>query len=171
MRKVKLIVLLIVFMSMNAVNAQVAPKGKKKLEVKEKYKGEYMQKVFKGDISSNVLNAMKNRIPKKLKKYGFNDITITEVGKVLVPTSISTKLSRIAGGNKEVGKAQLKLAKTTEGAVNAVDKMFTKDIDGDWKFQVNLINNETKENYKIRLNLSYKPLYIIKESSEVVNYR
>ncbi len=171
MKKIKLIMLLIGVLSFGSIQAQVAPKGKKTLEVKEKYTGEYMQKVFKGDISNGVLSAMRKRIPKKLKKYGFNDVTITEVGKVLVPVSVTTKLGRIAGGNKEVGKAQLKLAKTSGSVENAVDKMFTENVDGDWKFQVNLIDNETKIKYKIRLNLSYKPIYIIKESSEIVNYR
>lgn len=171
MKKIRLVLLVLAVLLASNVRAQTPPKGKKNLKVKESYKGEYMQKVFEGDLSKVVLKAMRKRIPKKLRKYGFEDITITDIGKVLVPVSFTTKLGKIAGGNKEVGRAQLELAKTSGEIKNAVNKMYQKDIDGDWKFQVNIIDNLTNEVYKIRLNLSYNPKYIIKESDEVVNFR
>ncbi|MGG6229362.1 hypothetical protein [Tenacibaculum sp. SDUM215027] len=171
MKKIKLIITGVTLLLTFSIKAQEAPKGKKSLEVKESFKGEYMQEVNQGDLSSVVLGAMKKRLPKKLRKYGFEDITITEVGKVFVPKSISTKLGELVGGNKALGRAQLEVANTSGEINNAVNRMYTKDVDGDWKFQVNIIDNRTNSIYKIRLSLTYNPKYIIKESKEVINYR
>ncbi len=168
----KIITLLSVFLLANINYSQVAPtSGKKTLEVKETYKGEYMQKVTNGGLSSVVISAMKKRIPKKLKKYGFNDITITEVGKVNTPVSKATKMSNLAGGNEGAGKAQLQVAKTSNQINAAVDRIYTEESDNDWKFQVNFIDNETKEEFKVRLNMSYNPKYIIKKTDTIINLR
>ncbi|GFD83819.1 hypothetical protein KUL118_66810 [Tenacibaculum sp. KUL118] len=171
MKKIKVVMLVVVLLLSFNVNAQKAPVGKKTLEVKESYKGEYMQNVTSGDLSNAVLKAMKKRVPKKLKKYGFENITITEIGKVLKPVSITSKMGAIVGGNKELGRAQLEVAKTKGQIESAVDKMYSKDVDNDWKFQVNLIDNKTNKIYKIRLSLGYNPKYIIKESKELINFR
>lgn len=152
--------------------AQTAPKGKKTLEVKENYEGEYMQEVTKGDLSKVVIDAMTNRVPKKLKKYGFEDITILKIGKVKTPISLATKMSNSVGGNKGAGKAQLELAKTSGEIERAVDKMYTEETDIDWKFQVNFTDNKTGKEFRVRLStMSYAPKYIIKESATEVNLR
>ena len=152
--------------------AQTAPKGKKSLKVKENYEGEYMQKVTQGELSKVVIDALTNRVPKKLKKYGFEDITIIEIGQVKTPTSFATKMSNAAGGNRAAGKAQLEFAETQGEIERAVDKMNEKDTDIDWKFQVNFTDNKTGKEFKIRLStMSYAPKYIIKESTTDVNLR
>ncbi|MBL4745872.1 MAG: hypothetical protein JKY08_05850 [Flavobacteriaceae bacterium] len=154
--------------------AQTAPKGKKTLDVKENYAGEYTQEVTTGGLATVVVNALKKRVPKKLKKYGFEDITILKVGKVKVPTSLATKMSKAVGGNKAVGEAQLVLANTSSEIKRAVDKIYETETetDIDWKFQVNFIDNQTGKEFRIRLSsMSYAPKYIIRESTTEVNLR
>lgn len=112
--------LLIFFLSSVSLYSQSAPKGDKVLNIEEKYEGEYLENVTDKNLSPAVINALNKRVPSKLKKYGFNDITIEEIGKVEYSSSS--------------------------------------------KFQVNLTDNQTGEYYKIRLNMSYNPTYIIKES-------
>ncbi len=155
------------------VNAQEAPtSGKKVLDVKESYEGEYMQNVTKGDLSTPVMNALKKRVPKKLKKYGFEEIKIIKIGKVKSPISVATKMSDAVGGNRGAGKAQLQTAKTTSQIEAAVDKMYAEDVDNDWKLQVNFIDVKTQKEYRVRLNLmSYNPKYIIKESDVIIDLR
>ena len=131
-----------------------------------------MQEVTNGDLSKVVINAMKKRVPNKLKKYGFEDVTILKIGKVKTPISLATKMSDAVGGNKGVGKAQLELAKTPGEIERAVDKMYTEDTDIDWKFQVNFNDNKTGKEFRVRLSgMSYAPKYIIKESTTEVNLR
>ncbi len=163
--------IVVLFLTFNLL-AQVAPKGEKTLEVKEKYDGEYTQEVTKGGLSSVVLKALKKRVPKKLKKYGFESITILKIGKVKTPVSLATKMSNAVGGNRSVGEAQLELAKTSGEIKRAVDKMYTEDSDIDWKFQVNFTDNKTGKEFRVRLSsMSYKPKYIIKESAVEINFR
>lgn len=170
MKSLKLILFFLTLTPLTSFS-QIAPKGKKTLQVTEKYKGEYMQRVFQSKhLSNNVINVMKKRLPKKLQKYGFNDITITEVGQVLVPISTTTKMGNLVS-NKSIGQAQLQQAKTVGQIERAVDKMYEEEIDGDWKFQVNILDNITNKVFKIRLSLTYKPKYIIKESDDVIDYR
>ncbi|MBO6881446.1 hypothetical protein [Winogradskyella sp.] len=171
MKKINVLLILLATITIN-LSAQEAPtSGKKILDVKESHEGEYMQKVTKGDLSTNVVNALKKRLPKKLKKYGFEDITITEVGKVLTPVSTATKMSKSVGGNKGAGDAQLQEAETSSEIKTAVDKKYKENVDNDWKFQVNFIDNTTKKEFKVRLSLSYNPQYIIKESELIVDLR
>lgn len=164
---------LLLLTSIIYVNAQEAPTtGKKVLEVKEIYEGEYMQKVTKGDLSNTVINALKKRVPSKLKKYGFEDIKIIEIGKVKTPVSLASKMSNAAGGNEAVGKSQLELAKTSTEINSAVNKIHEEDYDIDWKFQVNFIDINTNKEYKVRLNqISYNPKYIIKENKIIIDLR
>ena len=79
--------------------------------MKEKHEGEYLQTVIQGGISDVVINAMRNRMPKKLLKYGFTDITIIEVGKVPVPEGWATKLGSLVS-NKSLGKSMMETATT-----------------------------------------------------------
>jgi hypothetical protein len=167
MNKLKKIVMLLVLSQSFSLTAQIAPTtGEKVLEVKESHAGEYLQTVNRKDISDVVIKAITERVPKKLAKYGFTDITVTEVGKVPVPEGWATKMGQITS-NKSVGQSMLGQAKTYNEMVIAVDKMYQpEDTDGvDWKFQVNIIDNVTKEVFKIRINMmSYNPQYIIKQS-------
>ncbi|MCA0931752.1 hypothetical protein LCM02_04760 [Lutimonas saemankumensis] len=158
----KSVLLLICFLAVasNSITAQEAPVGKKTLKVEEKFPGEYLQEVSKDGLSSNVIDAMKSRLPKKLEKFGFTDITITEVGQVPVPKSIATKMGNTAGNT---GRAELEVAQTYGEIERAVDKMYQEPVDIDWKFQVNFIDNNSGNTFKVRLNLSYNPQYIISE--------
>lgn len=115
----KKLLLIFLLASTITIYSQTPPKGSKELKVEEKIEGEYSLNVTDKGLSPAILTALNKRVPGKLKKYGFNDIKIEEIGKI-------------------------------ENSSNT-------------KFQVNLINNETGEYYKIRLNMSYSPIYIIKE--------
>ncbi|WP_010523154.1 hypothetical protein [Aquimarina agarivorans] len=84
----KIITLLTSLLFVNSIYSQIAPTtGKKILEVKESYDGEYFEKVKQGDLPSTTIEAMKKKFPKTFIKYGFTDITIKEVGKVDFPST------------------------------------------------------------------------------------
>lgn len=108
--------------------SQIAPTGGKKvLEVKETYEGEYQKQVTKADIHPNVLVSMKKNVIKKSAKFGFTDITIEEVGQVSYPSSSTSS-------------------------------------ENNFKFQANIIDNSTKNKYKLRISImGHAPKYIIKE--------
>ena len=166
------ITILALILTLNLPAQEVPTSGKKMIEVKESHQGEYLQAVNNEGISKVVINAIKNRMPKKLSKYGFNDITINEIGKVPVPEGWASKLGNLTS-NKSVGQSMLKTATTYNEISAAVEKMYEpEDTDNvDWKFQVNFIDNTTKKKYKLRINMmTYKPLYIIKKSDLVKDY-
>jgi hypothetical protein len=170
MKNSKKIITLLLLALTFSMSAQVAPTtGEKVLEVKESHEGEYLQKISQQGFSDVVIKALTERVPKKLIKYGFTDISIIEVGQVPVPEGWATKLGSLTS-NKSVGKGMLQQAKTYSEIEAAVNKMYQpEDTDGvDWKFQVNFIDNISKEEFKIRINMmSYNPLYIIKKSDLV----
>jgi hypothetical protein len=149
------------------LTAQVAPTtGRKVLEVKEDHEGEYLQTVNQSGFSDVVIKAMKKRLPKKLSKFGFTNISIIEVGQVPVPEGWATKLGKL-NSNKSTGEAMMLSATTYSQMTAAVNKMYEpEDTDGvDWRFQVNFMDNISDKMFKVRINMMwYKPLYIIKES-------
>ena len=171
MKKLKGIITIFASVLTFTVSAQVAPvTGEKALDVKESYSGEYLQTVSKGNLSEVVVKAITERVPKKLAKYGFSDITITEVGQVPSPENWTNKLAKVSGltTNRAKGEAMLTTAKTHSEITAAINKMYEPDNnEGNWKFQVNFIDNISKNTYKIRINIMYNPLYIIKESDLV----
>jgi hypothetical protein len=173
MRRSKTIITLLAFSLSITLSAQVAPRtGEKVLEVKESYEGEFLQTVNQGNLSETVVKAIKERIPKKLDKYGFSNITILEVGQVPSPENWTNKLAKSSGltTNRAKGENMLKLATTLTEITAAINKMYEPDAnEGNWKFQVNFIDNITKETYKVRINMMYNPLYIIKESDLIKN--
>lgn len=170
MKNSKKIITILLLALTFSMTAQVAPTtGEKVLEVKESHEGEYLQKISQQGFSPVVIKALTERLPKKLIKYGFTDISIIEVGKVPVPEGWATKLGSLTS-NKSVGQGMLQQAKTYSEIEAAVNKMYQpEDTDGvDWKFQVNFIDNISKEEFKIRINMmTYSPLYIIKTSDLV----
>jgi hypothetical protein len=166
----KIITTLTLLIAFN-INAQEVPtSGKKIITVKESHIGEYLQTLIKTLPQATVEN-FKTIVTKKLKKYGFTDITITGVGEVSVPEGWATKLGKLAGNNRSIGEAQLRIAKTTAEITAAVNKMYqTDDNDGvDKKFQVNFINNKTGKPFKLRVSGFRTPKYIIKESDLIDN--
>lgn len=173
MRNLTGLIVTLAFISTFDLNAQIAPTtGEKVLEVKETYLGEYLQTIDTTFFSTAVVKAIKERVPKKLTKYGFTDIKILKVGRVNAPTSTATKLSNLAGGNKEVGKAMLSQAKTYSEIVRAIDKMYAPENDIDWKMQVIILDNLTGKEFKIKIaGMTYAPQYIIKESDLVLDLR
>lgn len=173
MRKLKRIIATLVLLSTFSLTAQIAPTtGEKVLEVKESYEGEYLQSIDTTSFAPAVVNAIKERVPKKLIKYGFTNITILKVGKVKAPISTATKMSNMAGGNEGVGRAMLSQAKTYSEMVNAVDRMYAKEYDADWKMQVIFLDNVTGKEFKLKIAMmTYAPQYIIKESDLVKNLR
>jgi hypothetical protein len=157
-------IIVALFLTLN-LNAQVAPTtGKKILEVKETYEGEYLQIVKREKLSKVVLDAIKERVPEKLIKYGFTDISITEVGQVSAPEDWTSKMASITS-NKSVGRAMLTTAKTYGEISAAINKMYEpENNEENWKFQANFKDNTSGKEFKIRINLMYSPQYIIKES-------
>ncbi|MCD0474728.1 hypothetical protein LPB87_10035 [Flavobacterium sp. EDS] len=173
MRNLKGIITVLVLTSTFGLNAQVAPTtGEKVLKVKETYLGEYLQSIDTTSFSSVVVNAIKERVPKKLIKYGFTDIKILKVGRVNAPISTATKMSNFVGGNEAVGKDMLKQAKSYSEIVRAIDKMYEPKADIDWKMQVIILDNLTHKEFKIKIaSMTYAPQYIIKESDLVLDLR
>lgn len=170
MKKVKAIIAIFGLVLTFNMTAQVSPtNGKKVLEVKEDHEGEYLQTLTQQGFSDAVIKAMNKRLPGKLSKYGFTDISIIEVGKVPVPEGWATKLGKLSS-NKSTGQAMMSVATTYSEMVAAANKMYEpEDTDGvDWRFQVNFMDNISNKMFKVRINMmSYKPLYIIKESDLV----
>lgn len=168
MKNSKTIITILVLALNFTLTAQIAPTtGEKILDVKESYAGEFLQTVSKNGLSDVVINAITKRIPSKLSKYGFDDISIIEVGQVPSPENWTNKLAKVSGltSNRAKGEAMLTTAKTYSEITAAVNKMYEPDNnDGNWKFQVNIVDNTSKKEYKIRINMTYNPLYIIKES-------
>ncbi|WCC46204.1 MULTISPECIES: hypothetical protein [Tenacibaculum] len=166
--KLKTLTIVFTILITTIINAQVVPKnGKKIIPVKEKHLGEYLQKIKKS-LSKETENNFKKIATKKLIKYGFTDITITEVGEVAVPEGWATKMGSLVS-NKSLGQSQLETAKTYNEIVNAVNKMYEpEDEDGvDWKFQINFIDNISGNLFKLRVSNFRSPKYIIKESDLV----
>nr|WP_315160612.1 hypothetical protein [uncultured Flavobacterium sp.] len=172
MKNSKTIITILALALKFTLTAQIAPTtGEKVLEVKETYEGEYLQSIDTTSFSPAVVNAIKDRIPKKLIKYGFTDIKILKVGKVKAPISTSTKMSNLVS-NKSVGNAMLSQATTYSEMVRAVDKMYEKETDMDWKMQVVFLDNLTGKEFKLKIAMmSYAPQYIIKESDLVKDLR
>lgn len=169
MKKAILIALVFSLLVSQSLIAQEAPKGKKTLEVKEKFEGEYNQEVNQKGLSDVVVNGLTTRVPKKLKKYGFDDITIVKVGKAIVPDGWAKKLG--SNVSKEaVSDAYLDQAQSRGEIKRAIEMRYQED-EADWKFQINFIDNNTKKLFKVRLNLMYNPKYIIKESDLKINIK
>jgi hypothetical protein len=175
MKNSKTIITILALVLKFTLNAQIAPTtGEKVLEVKESYSGEFLQTVNKDGLSDVVLNAITKKIPSKLSKYGFADITIIEVGQVPSPENWTNKLAKASGltSNRARGEAMLATAKTYGDISTAVNKMYQPDNnDGNWNFQVNILDNISKKEYKIRINMMYNPQYIIKESDLVKDFK
>jgi hypothetical protein len=171
MKNSKTIITILVLALSFSLTAQVAPTtGEKVLEVKESYSGEFLQTVSTVGLSDVVVKALNERVPSKLAKYGFTDITITEVGKVPSPENWTNKMAKASGltTNRAKGEAMLTTAKTYSEISAAINKMYEPDNnEGNWKFQVNFIDNISKNTYKVRINMMYNPQYIIKTSDLV----
>jgi hypothetical protein len=168
----KIIIIFTLLIAFN-INAQKVPtSGKKTIPVKESRIGEYLQ-ILKKNIPQAIVENCKKTVTRKLKKYGFTDITITGVGQVLVPEEWPTRLDKLAENNRALGEAQLSVANTTAEITAAVNKMYQADDNDevDKNFQVNFVNNKTGKSFKLRVSFFKSPKYIIKESDLIDNIR
>ena len=143
----KLIYILIFSFGLTTV-AQVAPTtGKKVLEVTNKFDNEYSLEVFKSMYAAPYEYHM-NKLPKKLAKYGFTNVTITDLGSV----------QPVANKKGDVGLAIAKLQNgaTISGAIStAVNEVNMSE------FQVNFTSDQGT--FKVRLSSTATRLkYIIK---------
>tara|TARA_R110000744_G_scaffold365945_2_gene474870 strand:- start:9 stop:449 length:441 start_codon:yes stop_codon:yes gene_type:complete len=143
----KLIYILIFSFGLTTV-AQVAPTtGKKVLEVTNKFDNEYSLEVFKSMYAAPYEYHM-NKLPKKLAKYGFTNVTITALGSV----------QPVANKKGDVGLAIAKLQNgaTISGAIStAVNEVNMSE------FQVNFTSDQGT--FKVRLSSTATRLkYIIK---------
>lgn len=144
----KLVYILILSLGVTAYG-QVAPtQGKKVLKVTNKFENEYSLKVFKSMYAAPYNYHMK-RLPKKLEKYGFTNVTITALGSV---QPVANKK-----GSLSLGIAYIQSGSTISTAVNKV----VNDVDKS-EFQVNFTSDQGT--FKIRLSSTATGIkYIIKE--------
>ena len=81
--------------STTVMMSQEAPTGgKKQLEVVEKWDGEY-DAGMESFYAQNVKDVYLKKLPKKLEKYGFTNVVIIDLGKVVAPDNWATKLQSI----------------------------------------------------------------------------
>lgn len=116
---------------------QVAPTGGKKvLKVTNKYENEYGLQVFKSMYEAPYNYHMK-KLPKKLEKYGFTNVTITALGSV---QPVANKK-----GDLGLGLAYLRSGSTIDTAVKkALDEVDMSE------FQVNFTSDQGE--FKVRLS-------------------
>ena len=129
--------------------AQVAPtNGKKTLSVNEKYDNEYSLEVFKSMFEAPYNYHMK-KLPAKLAKYGFTNVTITALGSV----------QPVANKKGDVGLA---IAKLQNGAtISGAYSTAVNEVDMS-QFQVNFTSDQGT--FKVRLSSTATKLrYIIKQ--------
>ena len=144
----KAILILVLGFGLNAV-AQTAPtNGKKTLTVNEKYENEYSLEVFKSMYEAPYNYHMK-KLPAKLAKYGFTNVTITALGSV----------QPVANKKGDVGLA---IAKLQNGAtISGAYSTAVNEVDMS-QFQVNFTSDQGT--FKDRLSSTATKLkYIIKE--------
>lgn len=143
----KLVYILILSIGVSGYS-QVAPtSGKKVLPVTNKYENEYQLEVFKSFYKAPYEYHMK-RLPKKLQKYGFTNVTITALGSVQpVPNK---------KGDVGLAIAYARLGANVETVVGKLDEVSMS------KFQVNFTSDQGF--FKVRLSSTATGIkYIIKE--------
>ena len=107
--------------STTVMMSQEAPtEGKKQLEVVEKWDGEY-DAGMESFYAQNVKDVYLKKLPKKLEKYGFTNVVIIDLGKVVAPDNWATKLHKAQGGNQGAAMSNLSNATSVAGAVAAVE--------------------------------------------------
>ena len=147
------------------INAQEVPtNGRKTIEVKESFVGEYNQ-IVRDVFSTLPKKQHLKKLPKKLAKYGFTNVVITEVGRVEVIDGWANKLSKAAGGNKSVGRAKLTMATTYSEMRGAVNQIHNGPKRGATKFQANFTCDQGT--FKVRMSTFGGLKYIIKISDVV----
>ena len=161
----KVILVLVAVLAFITINAQEVPtNGRKTIEVKESFVGEYNQ-----EVSDNFSPLAKERyvkkLPKKLSKYGFTNVVVTEFGSVRVVDGWANKLSNLAGSNESIGRAQLEIAKTGSEIRRAVDKIYSGAKPAPTKFQANFTCDQGT--FKVRMSTFGGLKYIIKNSDVV----
>ena len=164
----KLLLVLALALVATTSSAQVVPtNGKRVIKVKESHGGEYMQAIRKYGMPKETKESFKTMVTKKLKRYGFNNITITEVGMVDAPSGLAAKLASYTS-NERIGQSMLSSSTNLSQARVAVTKMGqSNDVDGTTTmFQVNFIDNNTGQLLKLRVSGFRAPRYIIKESDQ-----
>lgn len=144
----KLVYILILNIGVSGYS-QVAPtSGKKVLSVSNKYENEYRLEVFKSFYKAPYEYHMK-RLPKKLQKYGFTNVTITALGSV---QPVANKK-----GSLSLGLAYVQSGATVNTAINKV----VNDVDKS-EFQVNFTSDQGF--FKVRLSSTATGIkYIIKQ--------
>lgn len=153
MKKIAVIILALGLVT--STYSQVVPtQGRKTIKVKTKFIGEFDKEV-RSSFYEAPHNYHMNKLPKKLKKYGFTNVKITALGSV----SYNSKnpISRL-----DVGIAQIRVGANVETVINTV----TTKVDTS-KFQVNFTCDQGE--FKVRLNMFVSPMYVIAEDNKVVN--
>ena len=159
-----LITFALVLLTLTVNSQQVPQNGRRTIKVKQRFQGEYNQKV-RGFFHDNVEAKFSKKIEKKLKKYGFTNVTVVAIGSVTSTDAWYNKLANIAPlSNKDRGIILLNQANTVGGMVRAVDVYITPDSNtGPIRYQANFTSDQGS--FKLRINMLGGIKYLIKESN------
>jgi hypothetical protein len=163
-----LITITLVLLTLTVNSQEVPQNGKRVIKVKQKFEGEYNQKV-RGFFHDKMEVTISDKLPKKLAKYGFTNVKVNEIGVVTSTDAWYNKLADIAPlSNKERGIILLNQANTVGGMARAVDVYVTPDTNtGPTRYQINFTSDQGS--FKLRINMFGGVKYLIKESNVQVN--
>ena len=151
------------------VNSQEVPQnGRRTIKVKQRFEGEYNQKV-RGFFHDNMEANFSKKIEKKMKRYGFTNVKVVAIGAVTSTDAWYNKLADIAPlSNKDRGVILLNQAESLGQMVRAVDVYVTPDSNtGPIRYQANFTSDQGS--FKLRINMFGGMKYLIKESNIQVN--
>ena len=157
------LVLMMTIVTINCCEAQVAPTdGKKQLEVIEKWEGEYDAEISNFYNVGPVLDSHLKKLPKKLEKYGFTNVVIISLGKVVAPDNWATKLHKAQGGNQGAAMSNMQNATSVAGAVAAAE-LYNAPETPTINTRVHFTSDQGE--FKVRTAImSSNPKYIVKEN-------
>jgi hypothetical protein len=130
--------------------SQVAPVGKKTLKVKQTINEEYFKSLTIEGLGKALIDVMEKKLPSKLKKYGFSDVTIEEFGKVANEDKSLFQVNII--DNTSGNKFKIRLAMFSKNPIYIIKEIsmndypkgyFCKDIEMESDKFTNEINYST----------------------------
>lgn len=158
-----LLSVLLLLAAFNLSTAQEVPQdGKKIIKIKTTFDGEYEAEVDKYGLPEATKPNFIKIVTKKLKKYGFNNVTFTEIGTVKRPERFFHK---VGDTNEQAGLKIMGNASTLTEYRRGIDKALTPNKNYETNFQMNFIDNITGHTYKLRVSGLRGVRYIIKETS------
>ena len=154
--------------STTVMMSQEAPTGgKKQLEVVEKWDGEYDAEISNFYNVGPVLDSHLKKLPKKLEKYGFTNVVIISLGKVVAPDNWAKKLHNMQGGNQGAAMSNMQNATSVAGAVAAAE-LYNAPETPTINTRVHFTSDQGE--FKVRTAMmSSNPKYIVKYNDNLKN--